>query len=56
MAEQLPLRYELRAGDAFQLASALMWCKERPRGRNFITIDRRLAAEASKIGFAVLGE
>lgn len=55
-AEQLPMRYDLRAGDAFQLASALMWCNERPRGRHFITVDRRLAQEASKVGFAVLGE
>lgn len=55
-AEQLPMRHYLRTGDAFQLASALMWCNERPRGRHFITVDRRLAQEASKVGFAVLGE
>jgi predicted nucleic acid-binding protein len=55
-AEQLPMRYDLRAGDGFQLAAALMWCNERPRGRQFITIDRRLAQEASKVGFAVLGD
>lgn len=51
MAEQLPERYDLRASDAFQLAAALAWCSGRPRGRPFITIDRRLAAAASGIGF-----
>lgn len=31
IAEALPEQYELRALDSFQLAAALVWCKEQPR-------------------------
>jgi predicted nucleic acid-binding protein len=46
-------RFPLRAGDALQLAAALVWCGERPRGRWFVCVDRRLAAAAAAAGFAV---
>lgn len=44
-------RYDLRAADAIQLAAALTWCDERPRGRSFITFDERLSAGAEQAGF-----
>ncbi|MBI5537873.1 MAG: hypothetical protein HY898_34425 [Deltaproteobacteria bacterium] len=47
-------RGDLRAGDALQLASALVLCRERPKGRHFVCFDRRLAAAAALIGFSVL--
>ena len=46
-------QYELRAADAMQLASALIWCNEKPNNKPFITFDEQLALAASKAGFAV---
>lgn len=46
--------HELRAGDAFQLAAALVLCHERPRGRWFVCFDGRLANAADIAGFTVL--
>jgi len=46
-------RFPLRAGDGLQLAAALAWCGERPRGRWFVCADRRLAAAATAAGFEV---
>jgi predicted nucleic acid-binding protein len=55
LVESLPDRLSLRAGDAFQLAAALRWCDERPRGRSFVCFDRRLADAAAGLGFVVEG-
>jgi predicted nucleic acid-binding protein len=49
----LPDEYALRAGDAWQLAAALVWCRERPRGRSFVCWDKRLAQAAAAVGFTV---
>ncbi|MDQ7843436.1 MAG: hypothetical protein QN141_11835 [Armatimonadota bacterium] len=38
----------------FQLAAALVWCRERPRGRSFVCLDRALALAAGTLGFAVV--
>jgi len=46
-------RFPLRAGDGLQLAAALAWCGERPRGRWFVCADRQLAAAATGAGFEV---
>jgi predicted nucleic acid-binding protein len=46
-------RFPLRAADALQLAAALAWCGERPRGRWFVCADRQLAAAATAAGFEV---
>ena len=54
IAETLPEQYGLRALDSFQLAAALVWCKEQPRGRWFVCCDVRLAEAATKAGFDVL--
>ncbi|MEW6126786.1 MAG: type II toxin-antitoxin system VapC family toxin [Acidobacteriota bacterium] len=56
IAETLPDKYGLRAMDAFQLAAALVWCKEKPRKRPFICFDIRLAEAAEKAGFTVYPE
>jgi predicted nucleic acid-binding protein len=47
-------RYPLRAGDALQLAAALVLCRERPRDRSFVCFDQKLAAAADLAGFTVL--
>jgi predicted nucleic acid-binding protein len=45
--------YGLRAGDALQLAAALVLCRERPRGRSFVCFDDKLAVAADLAGFIV---
>jgi predicted nucleic acid-binding protein len=53
LAEEIPERHPVTAGDAFQLAAAILWCRNRPRDRTFVCIDRRLALVAARAGFAV---
>ena len=53
LAEAMPEQYGLRALDSFQLAAALAWCRERPRGRVFICGDIQLAQVAAQVGFTV---
>ena len=50
-AVQIVGRHDLRAGDALQLAAAIEWCGDRPQGRVFLTVDRRLREAALLIGF-----
>ncbi len=54
LAEQVLAAHPLRAADALQLASALIWCGSEPRGRPFVCLDERLRTAASRSGFAVL--
>ncbi len=54
LAEEMPRQYDIRAGDAWQLAAAVVWCKERPRHRPFVCFDDRLAAAAARAGFAIV--
>jgi len=53
-AERLVSTHPLRAADAFQLAAALVWAEERPRGRELVSFDGRLRGAASAEGFLVL--
>ncbi len=55
LAEEIPAKFGLRALDSLQLASALIWCSERPRNRPFVCADRRLGEAASDAGFDVVG-
>lgn len=54
LAKPLPKTYELRAMDAQQLAAALVWCWEKPKGRRFVCLDVRLGDAARKAGFTVV--
>lgn len=45
--------HALRAGDALQLAAALVWCEENPQGEQFICLDDRLRGAARAEGFDV---
>jgi prevent-host-death family protein len=47
-------RFPLKASDALQLAAALVWCKQNPRGRWFVCNDRQLLTAAVASGFEVL--
>ena len=53
LAEDLPDSHGLRAGDAAQLAAALVWCRERPKHRPLIAFDDRLRTAGSALGFDV---
>ncbi|HET6366917.1 MAG TPA: type II toxin-antitoxin system VapC family toxin [Pseudomonadales bacterium] len=46
--------HPLRAGDALQLAAALVWCEEAPQGDSFVCLDDRLREAARREGFTVL--
>ncbi|MCI0586321.1 MAG: type II toxin-antitoxin system VapC family toxin [Planctomycetes bacterium] len=53
-AHRLLDSHALRAGDALQLGAAIVGAKGEPETLPFVTLDRRLAAAASKEGFPVL--
>jgi len=46
-------RFRLRAADALQLAAALVWCKQKPQNRIFVSNDVKLTAAAMDLGFDV---
>lgn len=50
-AKRLVERYDLKAADAMQLAAALDWCENVPRGEIFLTADQRLREAAVLSGF-----
>jgi predicted nucleic acid-binding protein len=53
-AHRLVDTHPLRAGDALQLAAALVWCEEHPSGEGFVCLDARLREAARREGFIVL--
>lgn len=54
IAERLLRIYPLHAADALQLASALIWAEQRPKGHQFLCFDAKLSDAAKKEGFVVL--
>ena len=46
--------HPLRAADALQLAAALLWVRDAPRGGDFVCLDERLRTAALLEGFTVL--
>lgn len=55
-AERLLSVHPLRAADAFQLASALLWSHGETRGQVLVSFDDRLREAAQREGFLVLPE
>lgn len=53
-AERLLKIHQLRAGDALQLAAALLWCNYQPRNRPFVCGDEVLFNAAAAEGFLIL--
>jgi predicted nucleic acid-binding protein len=53
-AERLVERFPLKAADAQQLAAAMTWCLNRPRGRVFISGDTQLLDAARQLGFQAI--
>jgi hypothetical protein len=54
--ERLLAVHSLRAGDAFQLAAALLWSRGETSGLAFVSFDDRLREAARREGFHVLPE
>jgi predicted nucleic acid-binding protein len=54
LAKDLIETNNLRTLDALQLASALVWCFEKPKGKIFVCCDDKLSEVVEKIGFTVL--
>lgn len=54
LAKDLIETNNLRTLDALQLASALVWCFEKPKGRIFVCCDDKLLKVAESVGFTVL--
>jgi len=54
LAVNLIKTQNLRTLDALQLAAALVWCFEKPKGRVFVCCDDKLSEAAKTIGFTVL--
>lgn len=52
-AERLLSIHPLRAADALQLAAALIWAREAPRGFDFVCLDENLREAALKEGFSI---
>ena len=52
-AERLLSIHPLRAADAMQLAAALVWAQETPRGFDFVCLDQNLREGALKEGFSI---
>lgn len=53
LARVFPQVYGLRSLDSLQLAAALVWCKEFPKNKNFVSADARLLDAAENVGFKV---
>lgn len=51
MAQRLLRLHPLRAADALQLAAAVVAAEHEPRSLDFVCLDQRLAAAASREGF-----
>jgi predicted nucleic acid-binding protein len=54
LAVRLLRVHSLRAADSMQLAAALVWSGNQPRGKTLHTLDERLALAARREGFSVL--
>jgi predicted nucleic acid-binding protein len=52
-AERLLSIHPLRAADALQLAAALVWAQEMPRGLEFVCLDQNLRESSLKEGFSI---
>jgi predicted nucleic acid-binding protein len=53
LARTFPAQYKMKAADSLQLAAALVWCKENPKGKDFVSGDEHLIKVAKTIGFTI---
>ena len=53
LARTFPAKYKMKAADSLQLAAALAWCKEQPKGKDFVSGDEKLIKVAESVGFTI---
>lgn len=53
LARMFPSLYGLKSLDSLQLASALIWCKENPKNKDFVCGDGKLLKAAEAAGFTI---
>jgi uncharacterized protein len=53
LARTFPALHALKAADSLQIAAALVWCKEKPKNKDFVSGDDRLLKAAQKVGFTI---
>ena len=53
LARTFPFKYQLKAADSLQLAAALVWCKEFPKNKDFVSGDGKLLKAAEAAGFTI---
>ena len=53
LARTFPAQHKMKAADSLQLAAALVWCKEQPRGKDFVSGGEKLLKVAQTVGFTV---
>ncbi|HMS40178.1 MAG TPA: type II toxin-antitoxin system VapC family toxin [Pyrinomonadaceae bacterium] len=53
LARTFPAKYKMKAADSLQLAAALVWCKEQPKNKDFVSSDAHLIKVAETVGFSV---
>ncbi len=53
LARTFPALYKMKAADSLQLAAALVWCKEQPKNKDFVSGDEHLIKVAETVGFTV---
>lgn len=53
LARSFPAQYKMKAAGSLQLAAALVWCNEKPKGKDFVSGDEKLIKVAETIGFTV---
>jgi uncharacterized protein len=53
LARKFPAQHKMKAADSLQPAAALVWCKEQPKGKDFVSGDEKLIKVAETVGFNV---
>jgi len=53
LARTFPSLYGLKTLDSLQLAAALVWCKEQPKNKDFVSGDAKLLRAAETVGFKI---
>lgn len=53
LARIFPNQFKMKATDSLQLAAALVWCNEKPKGKDFVSGDEHLVKTAQSLGFTV---
>ena len=56
LAERLLIVHALRTADAFQLAAAMLSCRQVTAGQGFVAFDQRLRVAGYREGFTLLPE